>query len=373
MKEHRIPRAFTVIELLVVVSIIALLIGILLPAIGKARDQALLTKSQANIKQLGTAAVTYAAEWHDRQLTYVDDNFSRYGNNGPAACNNFVLVHGDSHPHPILGQDQNGIVWQFGLPNDGANFINGWRTLVPIDFASKFGAFRTGMSCRSNTQYLNSRFYDPVLYAPKDTIVMAAAEPWFDHPSEYIPNAQTSGQKWSSYCFSPSAMFSPSVLGKVKGGQTYYTDPFTLPSGFKSPAMSQSQFPDLKTHIMEHNWLQGRKKQCNPAMASTSLDCEPYYFNASWDSAPVALFYDGHVNIASTRQSMLDCRRVASQNGDTGGTLGKGLWSIHTPMGGSYIEGQGGGYFTDEGYDWTSTSFHILTIDGIKGRDFVAH
>ena len=52
-------RAFTIIELLVVVSIIALLVGILLPAIGKARDQALLTKSVANLKEIGTAHGTF--------------------------------------------------------------------------------------------------------------------------------------------------------------------------------------------------------------------------------------------------------------------------------------------------------------------------
>jgi prepilin-type N-terminal cleavage/methylation domain-containing protein len=64
-------RAFTIIELLVVVSIIALLIGILLPAIGKARDQARLTMSQSNLRNLGTAHGNYEAEWSDRQFTLI--------------------------------------------------------------------------------------------------------------------------------------------------------------------------------------------------------------------------------------------------------------------------------------------------------------
>ncbi|MCH8154487.1 MAG: hypothetical protein IH786_04370, partial [Proteobacteria bacterium] len=46
-----------------------------------------------------------------------------------------------------------------------------------------------------------------------------------------------------------------------------------------------------------------------------------------------------------------------------------GLWSIDTPFGGGYNPGNGGGYYMDFAYDFTATSYHILTIDGALGRD----
>jgi prepilin-type N-terminal cleavage/methylation domain-containing protein len=56
-------RGFTLIELLVVVAIIAVLIAILLPSLGKAKDNAKKTKCLANLNALTKGAVAYSAEW----------------------------------------------------------------------------------------------------------------------------------------------------------------------------------------------------------------------------------------------------------------------------------------------------------------------
>lgn len=78
---------FTLVELLVVISVIAILASLLLPGLQQARNQAKLSSCMSNIKQVGMGWISYSLDFNDIAPPInagVDDsNFLRRGVTGP--------------------------------------------------------------------------------------------------------------------------------------------------------------------------------------------------------------------------------------------------------------------------------------------------
>jgi len=381
-------RGFTIIELLVVVAIIAALLAILLPAVNRARGQAAISSSMANLRSIGQAHVSYSGEWNGRQMCLAIDSIVSYGL-GPASppgavadpwtCAEKYHIETGKFPPPILlgwGPNNEGVEIPWAYKVNAFNQQNA-AMMAPYVFDSASPHFNYGWYRLPNaailTKHLNGRFYDPTFYAKRDEAVYEYASLAMQSPSGYVgsygndangnPNGGPEGiiehVAPSSYSMSAAALFAPEVFAPTAEGG--FRNPWSLPAGLRTPPLSAAQYPSLKTHVLEHHWLQNRRAECNPAFAGTTLygGCQPYFFNASWESQPATLFYDGHVELVGVRDAHRADGRAMSQSGD-------GLWRRDTPLGND-------GFFIPEAYDQAATSFHILTTGGIRGRDIVSN
>ena len=201
---------FTIVELLVVVSIIALLIALLLPAIAKGRDKALITQSVSNLKNLASANEVYAGDWGERQFTAIPDDFGLVGGN----CDQYKSQVACPPPQ-FLGWDGNGI-WGYFLGSGGKcpnwpEACYNWIIYIPMQFGTgsnpgggnSYGSFRMP-GIKAFHDYVGKRFYDPTFYAPKDLVPLANIQKYFQSASEFAYDG--TNYEDSSYCWSPAAI-----------------------------------------------------------------------------------------------------------------------------------------------------------------------
>ena len=410
---------------MVVVSIIALLIGLILPAVQSARAAAQLNTSKQNAKQIHMGASSYESKY-GKLWTGVPENLAEYDFNvmaqgaapSPAftmgltaaqILNRWVQITAGSTGYV----DQSiGVNWGEG----GQNWSFSWagsgcvEMILPYCYHPSDPRMPGGLTVKTatdnvenrslgshrfpNTYQMSREMGGPsakMYYAPKDTSmtdilrknecfdqVMDMCDVsedihWAGNPGVLnIGGDGTMNGLPSSYHFSPANMMSTKVYGDQG-----FRDPMTFAGGFRQPNSGMAKYSNLKTFLCEHHMLQNNSWDCAPppSFAGTSMDplnpdgfhyngCAPYLFNAHYDSEPVVAMMDGSTGTMSMH-------KTRQGDAETSG----GLWFRGSPNGAAAYHLDHGRWTTGSG-NWdagsiSSSGAHTHTKNGIYGRDYL--
>jgi prepilin-type N-terminal cleavage/methylation domain-containing protein len=278
--QARRRHAFTLIELLVVIAIIALLISILLPALGEARRAARLARCLSNMKQQGVAMHTYASEAKDRIFSY------------SWARGNFTTTYGDlTSP----ANDYKAAMYQM------RDIVRrrGDRTVAETPDINLFPYFRYSHLVLQD--YLGQSLPDPIVACPEDRDRMTwGVDPRGYDRGLYVPNygtgTGTANWRWpysSSYWITAAAFDGnrrPNRAFPTPGSWGFVS----IPGGWKfiPRKITDVAYPANKVFLYEQFGRHSRK-----------YDYRAYFGLTT--AKPVVQMFDNSAGIRASRDSNL--------------------------------------------------------------------
>jgi type II secretory pathway pseudopilin PulG len=156
------PTAFTLVELLVVIGIIAILIAVLLPALTRAKRQAQIVQCAANLHNIGLAMLNYASQSNNfLPLMYADPANATYAAANPG---------------------------QYAFPVNGGNWM--WDIEAPVRNALiRYGCNRANFYCPSNAdQNINTFWNYAITATDKNGTVLFSGPPYADSSGNSYDN-----------------------------------------------------------------------------------------------------------------------------------------------------------------------------------------
>jgi prepilin-type N-terminal cleavage/methylation domain-containing protein len=124
-------RAFTIVELLVVISIIALLVSLLLPTLSQSRNLVVVARCQSNHRQAMVALTAYATD--QKEYPYLMDWTSLDAYDMPTNQGTYIS---DNLPTPTL---PNGFTTQYGYGGNAFALAH-WVAMRKLDYFSDYRA-----------------------------------------------------------------------------------------------------------------------------------------------------------------------------------------------------------------------------------------